>query len=67
MVFRLFGRGGGAGRGGQRGGRMGGSRAAGPGGFCVCPNCGYRAEHQRTKPCYQEKCPQCGTRLVRES
>jgi len=60
------GRGGGAGRGGQRQGRMGGPAAAGPGGDCVCPNCGHRKPHTVGIPCTQEKCPQCGTQMIRE-
>ncbi len=61
------GRGGGAGRGAGRGpGRMGGSKAAGPGGYCVCPSCGHRESHEVGVPCYQKKCPQCGTQMVRE-
>ena len=61
------GRGGGAGRGAGRGpGRMGGSKAAGPGGSCVCPSCGHREPHEVGVPCYQKKCPQCGTQMVRE-
>jgi hypothetical protein len=61
------GRGGGSGRGSGRGpGRMGGSKAAGPGGTCVCPNCGHRVPHELGKPCYQKECPKCGTRMVRE-
>jgi len=63
--LRGAGRGSGVGR-GQGPGRMGGPQAAGPGGDCVCPNCGYREPHQRGVPCYQKKCPQCGTRMVRE-
>jgi len=59
------GRGMGMGRG--RGmGRMGGTRpGAGPGGYCVCPNCGAKIEHQRSVPCYQIACPKCGTMMVR--
>ena len=57
----------GKGRGGGQGpGRKGGSAAAGPGGYCVCPHCGYREPHERAQPCYEKKCPQCGTRMVRE-
>jgi hypothetical protein len=59
------GRGGGGGRGGGRG-RMGGSAAGGPGGYCVCPNCGAKAEHQRGVPCYEHSCPKCGTKMTRE-
>jgi len=61
------GRGGGAGRGGGRGpGRMGGPKAAGPSGYCVCPSCRHREPHAVGTPCYQKKCPQCGTQMVRE-
>ncbi len=38
--------GGGIGRGGRGGGRIGGNRiGAGPGGECVCPNCGAQLCH----------------------
>lgn len=46
-------------------GRMGGPKAGGPGGFCVCPNCGYRVRHSRGTPCYRKKCPKCGTPMTR--
>lgn len=59
--------GGGAGRGSGRGpGRMGGPFAAGPGGKCVCPSCGQKVTHEAGVPCYQIKCPKCGTAMVRE-
>jgi hypothetical protein len=52
---------------GQEPGRMGGTRpGAGPGGYCICPNCGHRMAHERGKPCYEVTCPKCGTRMVRE-
>jgi hypothetical protein len=54
---------GGAGQGRQQGGNRPG---AGPGGYCVCPNCGHRVEHKVAKPCYQVKCPKCGTAMQRE-
>ncbi len=61
-----FGGGGGAGS-ADRMGRMGGnSPGAGPGGYCVCPNCGIQIEHQRGAPCYSVKCPKCGTEMRRE-
>lgn len=45
-------------------GRIGGS-AAGPGGFCICHNCGTKTPHQFGQPCYGVKCPQCGSAMVR--
>lgn len=50
---------------GARGrGRMGGF-AAGPGGQCVCPKCGHKVQHQVGVPCYQQKCPKCGSPMTR--
>jgi len=64
------GQGPGTGRGmgrGQDGGRgQGGGFAAGPGGYCVCPNCGERVSHQLVTPCYEQSCPKCGTTMTRE-
>jgi hypothetical protein len=51
------------GRGGSAGGRGGG---AGPGGTCVCPNCGRETAHQRGTPCTSQKCPNCGQAMVRK-
>ena len=60
------GRGGGSNRGGGRGpGRMGGT-AAGPGGDCVCPACGYKESHVAGQPCSRKKCPTCKTTMIRE-
>ena len=50
---------------GGGGGRMGGS-SMGPGGQCICPSCGTKADHQVSVPCYGMECPKCGTRMVRE-
>ncbi|MGB9596944.1 MAG: hypothetical protein ACPL7B_11750 [Candidatus Poribacteria bacterium] len=51
---------------GGRLGRMGGNRAgAGPDGNCVCPSCGTMIPHQAGVPCFQHKCPKCGTNMVR--
>ncbi len=69
-----FGKGQGSGQGAGRGmgraggrGRMGGSRSgAGPGGYCICPNCKERVIHQAGVPCYSMDCPKCGTKMVRE-
>lgn len=60
----------GRGRGGQgqgRGNRSQPGTGIGPGGFCVCPSCGARAEHQPGLPCTQVDCPKCGTKMIRES
>jgi hypothetical protein len=57
--------GGGSSRGG-RAGRMKGTRpGAGPGGDCICPNCGAKVPHQAGMPCYNLSCPKCGTKMVR--
>ena len=45
-------------------GRMG-SFALGPGGDCVCPKCGTKAVHYRGTPCFQQKCPKCGSQMTR--
>ena len=48
------------------GGGMGrGAGFAGPGGECVCPNCGYRETHQTGIPCNTKKCPKCNTPMIR--
>ena len=50
-------------------GRAGqGGFGAGPGGYCVCtnPKCGYKMPHQAGTPCYQLKCPKCGSPMIRE-
>ena len=52
----------GRGRGGMSGDRLG----AGPGGNCMCPNCGTKVAHQAGAPCSSVSCPQCGIRMVRE-
>jgi len=54
----------GRGQGRGAGGRMGG-RAAGPGGFCVCPSCGAKVAHQVGVPCFEVNCPKCGTKMTR--
>jgi len=74
MIKRNFrpgsGRGLGLGRGrgpvGGRG-RQPGGYGLGPDGQCVCPKCGAKAVHQRGIPCYEQKCPKCGTAMTRES
>ncbi len=62
------GRGGGFGRGlgrfaGPGGGR---SQGLGAGGYCVCPKCGAREPHMAGTPCQEQRCSQCGARMLRE-
>jgi hypothetical protein len=59
-------RGEGDGRGRGRGpGRKGGPRAAGPGGDCICPNCGHKVAHKAGEPCFEKKCKKCGATMTR--
>lgn len=51
---------------GQGRARMGCRFAGGPGGFCVCPQCGHKEPHERGVPCNQRRCPTCGVPLTRE-
>ena len=46
-------------------GRIGGPFTAGPGGSCVCPNCGATATHAAGQPCNAISCPDCGTKMTR--
>ena len=36
------------------------------GGFCVCLHCGTRIPHRAGIPCRTERCPSCGTAMLRE-
>jgi predicted nucleic-acid-binding Zn-ribbon protein len=47
-------------------GRMQGGFGLGPSGNCVCPKCGTTQIHQQGVPCYQQKCPKCGSPMTRE-
>ncbi len=49
---------------GEGRGRMRGF-ATGPDGNCICPKCGYKEAHQTGIPCYQKKCPKCGSPMTR--
>ena len=57
---------------GNKGGgaRSGGGRGRGGGmgavGNCVCVKCGYTTAKKPGIPCLQEKCPHCGSVLMRE-
>ncbi len=50
-------------RGADRG--RGGGYGAGPGGDCICLNCGERVPHQLGTPCFDQKCPKCGAAMTR--
>jgi len=39
---------------------------SGPGGYCVCPKCGYKQQHSRLSPCNQRTCPKCGARMTKQ-
>jgi len=43
-----------------------GAKGGGPGGYCVCPKCGYKILHERGIPCSTLKCPKCKINLIRE-
>jgi len=58
--------GGGRGQNPSGGGKgLGGGRGMGQGGECVCPNCGEKAPHERGNPCFDMKCPKCGSSMTR--
>lgn len=44
-----------------------GRKSMGPGGTCYCPKCGYTVAHTTGSPCYQLKCPKCGTAMDRKT
>ena len=62
---RKRGQGDGRGR-GQGPGRKGGPRASGPGGYCICPNCGYKVAHKAGEPCFEKTCKKCGATMTRD-
>lgn len=50
----------------MKGGRgFKGGFARGPGGECLCSNCGHREPHEVGIPCYAKKCPKCGSLMTR--
>jgi len=38
----------------------------GPGGYCVCPKCGYKIEHKKGIPCSSVSCSNCKINLERK-
>ncbi|MFC2117038.1 DUF5320 domain-containing protein [Bacteroidota bacterium] len=61
---KMTGRGMGLGRGGRQGRNKGG--AFGPGGFCICANCGNKVPHKQGVKCTTLKCTECGKIMIRE-
>ncbi|MFA5249638.1 MAG: cation diffusion facilitator family transporter [Candidatus Paceibacterota bacterium] len=43
-----------------------GAEGKGPGGDCVCPQCGYKIRHEHGVPCSKLKCPNCKINLQRK-
>ena len=65
----LFGRSRGRAKGGRRfrGGRGSGDfRTGSQPANCICPNCGLIEPHQPGMPCFQKKCPKCGSPMARQ-
>ena len=63
------GMGAGTGRGAGRragSGGMGGRKRGGPGGNCICPNCGEKVVHQQGVPCFSINCSKCGAQMIRD-
>lgn len=42
------------------------AKGSGPGGFCICPMCGYKVKHKIGVPCSSLKCPKCRSKMARE-
>jgi predicted amidophosphoribosyltransferase len=38
----------------------------GPGGSCVCPKCDKKIPHIKSVPCQEQRCPNCGAKMLRE-
>ena len=42
-----------------------GFESGGPPANCICPECGAVIPHQSNIPCFQTKCPRCGSPMTR--
>lgn len=40
--------------------------SGGPGGICICPQCGFKTPHQPGVPCIQVICERCGSPMNRK-
>jgi len=38
----------------------------GAGGHCICPKCDETIAHRDGTPCRDERCPECGAKMLRE-
>ena len=38
----------------------------GSGGQCICTKCDVKIPHRQGVPCQDERCPQCGAKMLRE-
>jgi cation diffusion facilitator family transporter len=47
-------------------GEIGEAKGGGPGGHCVCPQCGYEIPHKSGVPCPTLECPKCRIKLTRK-
>lgn len=46
-------------------GRQPGGRGLGPGGSCLCTQCGYIMGHTQGQPCNTIRCPECDGAMIR--
>ncbi|MDD5606626.1 MAG: cation diffusion facilitator family transporter [Candidatus Pacebacteria bacterium] len=42
------------------------ARGEGPGGYCICSQCGYEIVHEKGVPCSTLRCPKCQINLIRK-
>lgn len=44
----------------------GSKQGSGPGGNCICPECGLKVAHITGIPCNQIECSKCGIKMIKE-